>query len=195
MCQRRARSRLAPGGYAFASILLSGCLPGQTQKPNVSAIGKVGESHADLQDLVSGPSFTPLEIESINGAEEEDGGLRLGEALLFAEGSDRLKDEAFAVLDGIIAMLERKHLGKPILIEGHTDWQPRRRAVWRPGMSLEYHRARSVFMYFLEHGIPDSCMQLMSYGHSKPVDPLTAHTEPGRRANRRVVIRLAPADA
>ena len=196
MCEPRASSFVVLGVSALAWLLLPGCSAGQTQHATVRGTDKLEESQEALETRAGASRFTPVEIASIEGAEDEDGGLRLGESLLFDEGSASLKTSAFTVLDGILALLGREHPGEAIVIEGHTDYQPRRKkAAFRPSMDLGYSRARSVVTYFFERGVPESRMQLMSYSDSKPLDPLTAYTAEGRRANRRAVIRLAPAEA
>jgi len=149
----------------------------------------------ELKDRTSGPSFTPRQIKSVDRAEGEEGGIRFQAALLFNEGSADLKKDAFPVLDSAITMLRRDHPGESIIIEGHTDNQDLKvtKNRWEYNMRLGYMRADSVFRYFVEHGIPESRMRTMSYSYAKPIKPETADTEDGRRANRRVVIRLARA--
>lgn len=137
------------------------------------------------------PAFTADDLKRVRGAEEEEGGgLRLGEALLFPEGSDRLKPEAFRTLDEIIALLKDTYPGEKVIIEGHTDNQPLQKTLtlWKQNMNLGYARARAVFTYFLDHGIPESRMGVHSYSFNKPVDSTKTGPESWKE-NRRVVIR------
>jgi flagellar motor protein MotB len=78
-----------------------------------------------------------------------------------------------------------------VIIEGHTDNKPldRTKKLYEVNMNLGYARARAVFNYVLDHSLPEDRMILYSYSFNKPLDPATASTDEGRRANRRVVIR------
>ena len=152
--------------------------------------------YAELQREMSSrpvtPDFTDKDIKSVMGAEvEPDGGLRLGEALLFPEGSDNLKPEAFRTLDQTVALLKGTYPDEMVIIEGHTDNQPllKTRERWKQNMNLGYNRAWAVFRYFLDHGVPESRMVVTSYSFNKPLDPLTVNSDVGRKQNRRVVIR------
>jgi chemotaxis protein MotB len=137
------------------------------------------------------PDFKESDFAKVAGARPEEGGLQLGEALLFSEGSDRLKPEAQRTLDEVVSLLRTEYPGEMIIIEGHTDNQPleRTKKLYEVNMNLGYFRARAVFNYFLDHGIPEDRMILHSFSFNKPLNPSRASTEDGRRANRRVVIR------
>ena len=136
------------------------------------------------------PGFTPEEIKKI-GAEAEEGGLRLGEALLFAEGSNKLRPEASGILDGIVELLQTKYRDDMIIIEGHTDNQPlvKTRDVWKFNIRLGYERAQAVFEYFLDHGIPESRVVVRAYSFNKPTDKQDVDSKEARTRNRRVVVR------
>lgn len=137
------------------------------------------------------PDFKESDFAKVPGSRPEEGGLQLGEALLFNEGSDRLKPEAQRTLDQVVSLLRTEYPGEMVIIEGHTDNQPldRTKKIYGQNMNLGYARAGAVFRYFLDHGIPEDRMALYSYSFNKPLDAATANTEEGRRANRRVVIR------
>jgi outer membrane protein OmpA-like peptidoglycan-associated protein len=137
------------------------------------------------------PDFTAKDIADVPGAQDEGGGLRLGEALLFPEGLASLKPDAFRPLDEIVNMLKSKYPDEKVIIEGHTDNQPlvKTRETWKQNMNLGYNRAWAVFRYFLDHGIPESRMVVHSYSFNKPLDPGTVNSDDGRKQNRRVVIR------
>jgi len=136
------------------------------------------------------PEFPP-EVSKRLGLESEEGGLRLGEHLLFNEGSAKLKPEASKLLDEIVALLKSDYAGEVVIIEGHTDNQPllRTKALWKYNIRLAYERAQAVFEYFIDHGIPESQMVVRAYSFNKPVDPATVNTTEGRAQNRRVVVR------
>ena len=134
------------------------------------------------------------EVNKIDGAEYEDGGIRLGAGLLFNSGESKLKSTQLAPLDGVADLLQREHPGEMILVEGHTDTDPLKSTLgtYRFNLNLGYQRAYNVFQYLLKkHGFPESRFRIESYGFTKPLDPSTANTKEGKRKNRRVVIRVA----
>jgi outer membrane protein OmpA-like peptidoglycan-associated protein len=135
--------------------------------------------------------FSREHIGQLAGAQEETGGIRLGEALLFNEGEALLKSDQLPVLDQLVNLLKRSYAGETIIIEGHTDNQPLRRvkASQEDNSNLGYNRARAVFKYLKAHGFAEEQMVVTTYGFTRPIDPATANTEDGRRQNRRVVIR------
>jgi chemotaxis protein MotB len=137
------------------------------------------------------PDFKESDFAKVPGARPEEGGLQLGEALLFNEGSDRLKPEAQRTLDQVVSLLRTEYPGEMVIIEGHTDNQPldRTKKIYEQNMNLGYARARAVFKYFLDHGLSEDRMILSAFSFNKPLDLATASTDEGRRANRRVVIR------
>jgi outer membrane protein OmpA-like peptidoglycan-associated protein len=135
--------------------------------------------------------FLPTDVSRVSGAEFEKGGLRLGETLLFSEGSDRLKKGAFRTLDELVKLLQTEYPGGSIVIEGHTDNQPLRRTVGihKHNINLGYKRAYAVFKYFQEQGIPESSMVVTTYSFNKPIEQVDPNSKAGRAKNRRVVVR------
>lgn len=139
------------------------------------------------------PSFTEEEIQRAGG-EPEEGGLRLSEDLLFAEGSAALKPTAFRTLDRVIDLLRSdKYRDEKIILEGHTDNQPldKTKERWKYNMRLGYERAHAVFEYLVAHGIPEDRIVIYDYSYNKPTNPADADTKEGRTRNRRVVVRRA----
>ncbi|MBI4605957.1 MAG: OmpA family protein [Planctomycetes bacterium] len=149
----------------------------------------------ELEKKRPSPEFTPADREKIGGGELEEGGIALGEALLFDEGSDRLKRDAFPVLDRFVSLLKTEYPDEVIVIEGHTDNQPldKTKERWKWNMMLAQARANAVFVYFTDHGISESKMVMRAYSFNKPVDPAQANSKEGRQQNRRVVVRRAGA--
>jgi flagellar motor protein MotB len=153
---------------------------------------RYAELQRELSSRAVTPAFTADEVKGIKGGEEEPGGgIRLGEDLLFPEGLDTLKPDAFRSLDQVVNLLKTTYPDDKVIIEGHTDNQPlvKTRERWKQNMNLGYNRAWAVFRYFLDHGVPESRMVVTSYSFNKPLDPLTANSNDGRKQNRRVVIR------
>jgi flagellar motor protein MotB len=140
------------------------------------------------------PGFSQKELDDMKklGVEPEEGGMSIGEELLFTEGSNRLKPEASRVLDEIAQLLGAKYKDSLVIIEGHTDNQPllRTKALWRYNIRLAYERAQAVFENFITNGIPERRVVIRAYSFNKPTDPATADTKEGRAKNRRVVVRL-----
>jgi len=136
------------------------------------------------------PSFAPEDAPP-GASIDKEGGIQLGEDLLFDEGSDRLKPTAYRTLDSMVNVLRGKYPDDTIIIEGHTDNQPlkKTKGLYETNMTLGYKRAYAVFKYFSDHTVPESRMIVHTYSFNKPIDPATADTKDGRRQNRRVVVR------
>jgi len=144
------------------------------------------------KQLAASPRFDPKDIKDMQGARlDKKGGVELGSALLFAEGSNALKPEALRTLDQVVDLLKTKYKGEMIFVEGHTDDQELKvtKDRWGTNMNLGFQRAYAVFEYFFKNGIPEPMMRIYACSYSDPVDPQTQTTEDGRRQNRRVVVR------
>jgi len=165
---------------------------GESQSPLLAQLRRLQEERDQLsKQQEASLAFTQTDLRKVQGAEDEKGGMRLGEALLFDEGRNDLKPGAARVLDEIVPILRTTYPDEMVIIEGHTDNKPldRTKKIWEFNIRLGYERAHTVFEYFLSHGIPESRMILRSYGYSKPITTETMNTEEGRRQNRRVVVR------
>jgi flagellar motor protein MotB len=140
-------------------------------------------------ELNQTPKFRPEDAPK--DTQLEDGGIALGEALLFAPGSARLKPEAAPTLNQIVDLLQSQYSAERFIIEGHTDNQPLNSTakIWKYNMTLAYNRALAVFQYLLDHGIGEERMVVYSFSFNKPVNPEAVNTTTGRRENRRVVVR------
>ncbi len=138
------------------------------------------------------PGFTPEEIARVGG-DSDDGGIALGEALLFTEGSAKLKREASPLLERLVSVLTKDHPSEPFIIEGHTDNKPLRVTAEEFGdnLTLGYARAHAVSAYLMGKGIPESRMIVTTYSFNKPLDRDNVNSPEGRRQNRRVVVRLS----
>jgi outer membrane protein OmpA-like peptidoglycan-associated protein len=69
-------------------------------------------------------------------------------------------------------------------IQGHTDDH----GEDKDNKNLSENRAKTVFKFLVEHGIPQERLSYKGYGHKKPID--TNDTEIGRQNNRRVEIKI-----
>jgi outer membrane protein OmpA-like peptidoglycan-associated protein len=145
------------------------------------------------RELAKGPAFSATDVGRIPGSTMERGGISLGSAFLFDEGSARLRAEALASLSGIVGLLKTEYPEDQIIIEGHTDNQELRvtAGTWRHNMRLSSERATAVFEYFLSQGIPEKRMMVRGYSFNQPVNPEKVDSAEGRKENRRVVVRRA----
>lgn len=187
---------------AVSLALLSGCvaydrLQGElelAQRTNQQLIDQYNrlQQHTDAQR--SAVAISPDDIAGVEGAEVENGGLRLGADSLFDPGKAVLKGDSLPVLDEVAVMLKGKYSGQKIIVEVHTDNEP----PGETGEGYEYNlqlglqRAANVFKYLnLKHGIPEERVAIFSFGTGKPLSTETVQTLQGRRKNRRVVFRLS----
>ena len=103
----------------------------------------------------------------------------------FKPGSTVVDRAALPELDLVAQTL--KELGRPIVIEGHTDSVP------SPGefgnWELSALRATNVLKYFLNrHGFPASKLAAAGYADTRPI--ASNGTEGGRMLNRRIEIHV-----
>jgi flagellar motor protein MotB len=153
-------------------------------------LAQLQKENESLRKQLEGLPFKAAEIQKVPGAEPEDGGMRLGEALLFNEGEAKLKPEAHRVLDEIAGIFS-DYPDETFIIEGHTDNQPlvRTKPVWQFNQVLAYNRALEVFKYLVNKGIPEPRMVVYSYSFTKPLNASDQNSEGARSKNRRVVVR------
>ena len=103
----------------------------------------------------------------------------------FKPGSTVVERAALPELDAVAETL--KELGRPVVIEGHTDSVP------SPGefgnWELSTLRATNVLKYFLNHhGFPASKLSAAGYADTRPI--ASNNTESGRMLNRRIEIHV-----
>ncbi len=100
----------------------------------------------------------------------------------FEYDSDRLRLEAFAVLDEALETL-RRNPDLVIEVAGHTD----DRGPDAYNLALSQRRAEAVLRYLVENGAAND-MTARGYGERQPI--AGNDTEAGRTENRRVVLRI-----
>ncbi|MGZ5254630.1 MAG: OmpA family protein [Flavitalea sp.] len=103
--------------------------------------------------------------------------------IYFNTGSDRLATGSFAALDEV-AQLLKENPGFTLIVEGHTDNIGNDQA----NKLLSGKRADAVKVYLEGKNIEPSRISAVGYGETKPVK--TNDTEEGRKANRRVELKL-----
>jgi OOP family OmpA-OmpF porin len=104
-------------------------------------------------------------------------------AVQFETGSATLKNESYAILDQIVAIMER-YPGYSIRIEGHTD----NVGDESNNQLLSEQRAQACYQYLLSKGIRAGRMSYEGFGEAKPI--ASNNNSAGRRRNRRVEFNL-----
>lgn len=116
------------------------------------------------------------------------GVVRLDSLSLFSSGSAQLKPESTKVLVNALVDIKAQP-GWLIVIAGHTDAT----GSAEHNLRLSRSRAAAVRDWMQRMGdIPDSCFAVQGFGASQPV--ASNDHEDGRMSNRRVDIRLLPAE-
>jgi outer membrane protein OmpA-like peptidoglycan-associated protein len=123
-----------------------------------------------------------------NGCPEmsQDQATKLNEfakTILFNSGKSSFKQETFAVLQSITAILKEFPSSK-FSIEGHTDSDGRDAM----NQTLSEERAASVKDYLIENGVAKDRLSSTGFGEAKPID--TNKTSKGKANNRRVEVLL-----
>ncbi|MFT7589741.1 MAG: outer membrane protein OmpA-like peptidoglycan-associated protein, partial [Limisphaerales bacterium] len=71
-----------------------------------------------------------------------------------------------------------------IQLNGHTDSE----GELAYNLDLSTRRAKAVYQYLIDNGIPESRLAFKGYGESKPID--SNDTETGRKNNRRTTFEV-----
>lgn len=101
----------------------------------------------------------------------------------FELNKDLLDDAARESLDALAAELQNKK-GFVLDIQGYTDAT----GTDKKNIALSDRRARAVYQYLAEHGVPLFRMNLLGFGKGQPVADNTSRE--GRAQNRRVEVRV-----
>lgn len=105
----------------------------------------------------------------------------------FKAGSAELVETSLKTLDAAIAGLKKNPKAK-VEIEGHTSSEGGEQF----NQILSAERAFSVRQYMISKGIPEDHVTATGYGYSRP--RADNSTEEGRKANRRIEIRVLNTD-
>ena len=103
--------------------------------------------------------------------------------ILFDTNKDTFKQQSYAVLNSIAAILKEYPYSK-FTIEGHTDSDGGDDFNQR----LSDARANAVKKYLVEQGIDRFRLSALGFGESKPID--SNKTKAGKANNRRVEVKL-----
>jgi outer membrane protein OmpA-like peptidoglycan-associated protein len=120
------------------------------------------------------PEMTEEQVKKLN---------EFAKTILFNSGKSSFKQETFAVLQSITAILKEFPSSK-FSIEGHTDSDGKDAM----NQTLSEERAGAVKDYLLENGIAKDRLTSSGYGEQKPID--TNKTSKGKANNRRVEVLL-----
>ncbi len=192
MMRCNARAAAVPL-FFICAILLCGCTV-IFQKGRRSDTERIRTLEEELDRLAA----IKAELESkLTGAQGvslsmEDRGLVVTflDEVLFDSGKDKIKKEAFAVLDKVCGVIVAKASDLDIGVEGHTDNEPIKISGWKSNWELSTARANSVVYYLQEKGVEPGRLAAIGYGEHRP---LASNDAPeGRRRNRRVEIVILP---
>ena len=117
--------------------------------------------------------------------------LNLSDDVLFASGSARLNMAGESVVWKVAARLES--IPHRVEVQGHTDNVAlRRSAPWPTNWELAAARATEVVRLLQKRGVGPERLSAVSFG---PFHPIASNdTAEGRARNRRIEIRLTPAE-
>lgn len=115
--------------------------------------------------------------------------VELPEAVLFASGSAKLKEEGVRVLAEVGPVLAS--LGeRQFQVGGHTDNKPIRTKRFPSNWELSGARGIEVTKLLIEYGVPATRISAAAYADTQPV--ASNDTPEGRALNRRIEIALQP---
>lgn len=164
---------------------------GQYSLSEAQMLSRIREEVEGLFQKTTGLSPEAEDVEVVKSPEGFK--IRLGEALLFKAGSDKIRRENVPFLYEMGKRLGR--MDTPIQVEGHSDGIEKGRNPSSSDAAYELSLSRSFNMYrFLVQGakFPKDKISLAAYGDSQP---LAANDSPeGRQRNRRVEISVVTPD-
>ncbi|MDD4899298.1 MAG: flagellar motor protein MotB [Candidatus Omnitrophica bacterium] len=182
----------------FLSLSITGCTF-VFQTGRRSDVQKIEELSAQLEELNNAKKL----LEERLGKEIQDKqvSLKMMEKglvitvvgdLLFDSGKDKIRPEAYNILDKVATVLNENVPQNKVGIEGHTDNTPIKFSGWKSNWELSTARALSVLHYLVnKKDVSPDRLTAIGYGEFNPVS--TNDTREGRQLNRRVEIVILPA--
>ena len=132
------------------------------------------------------------DFQGIDGVEAtvhgDDVRLTISNSLLFDSGKTSLKDGAKRSLDRIAAAIKEKYGDREVMVVGHTDTDPIKRASFASNYHLGFERAYAVRGYLDRKGVTGAHMGLVSFGPDRP----EASKDRSRRVEVIVTGKAAP---
>lgn len=165
---------------------------GQYSLSEQQMLARIREEVEGLFQKTTGLSSQEEDIEVVKTPEGFK--IRLGEALLFKKGSDKIRRDHVPFLFEMGKRLARMDV--PIQVEGHSDgFEKGRGPASGDNGAYELSLTRSINMYrFLVQGtaFPKDKISLAAYGDTQPL--AANDSEEGRQRNRRVEISVVTPD-
>lgn len=145
----------------------------------------------ESKGATNGPGLQENKPGVVQGVEiaVQERGLRISfdTSLLFAPGTAELQPRSLKILDTIAERLKEATKTNLIYIEGHTDNQPIRSALFPSNWELSTARASAVVRRLINaHGFNPEYLVAVGYGDTRPIAQNT--TPAGRAKNRRIDI-------
>lgn len=204
MTYRTPKSRNALAPRQIASLALVPLLAGALSACEVRRDGSGGDPAPEPSETAdagdTSPNATPTPTDTASASifredlepvvEEEAPADPLEITIPFPDGAEidaRVERQLASVLRSD-AMDEEW----PVILSGHTDSSGNDRANLRASRA----RAEAVAAWLVERGVEDSRIEVVAFGEQNPIAPNAlpdgTPNEEGRRANRRVEVRIAP---
>ena len=138
------------------------------------------------QDLLS--TLAPLVKEGKVRVTQNSRGVsvEINASVLFDPGEARLTSESTEALRAVAVLL--KDDTHDVQVEGHTDNQPIRNALFPSNWELSAVRASSVVRLFIDAGVAPE--RLTAVGHASKISVADNATPEGRARNRRVAVTI-----
>ncbi len=179
------------------SLSLSGCTF-IFQRGRRSDVEKIEQLSQQLDDLTRAKQLLEGRLSKEIGDKQvkldmQDKGLVITFVadILFPSGKDKIKQDAYSILDKVAVVLNENVPDLSVGIEGHTDNIPIRVSGWKTNWELSTARALSVLHYLVEEkNVSPDRVSAIGYGEYRPV--ASNDTSEGRQANRRVEIVILP---
>jgi flagellar motor protein MotB len=160
----------------------------------VQSVDELKDTVAWLKSELSKKDKKIQEQTGTNGAEKKSRVLAVLGAGTFRSGQvvieKGLTDDVKGLVPEIMASPDYR-----VMIEGHTDNMPIRSSSekrYKDNMELSFLRAKAVADILMKNGISLERISVIGYGDTRPV--ASNETYEGRVKNRRVEVKLLPAD-
>ena len=172
----------------FSSAVVPTDLSPETLKATAGLSAPAPSGGLDLYSFALPETVRPEPVEYKEEITEVAPELKVGESItlknvFFQTGKYTLLDISIVELDKVVEMMQR-HPSMRIELGGHTD----NVGSEASNQKLSEQRAKAVYDYLVQHGVPAERLTYKGYGQSQPVADNS--TPEGRRQNRRTVFTI-----